>query len=135
VLLGAELGYRYSPLGRMSVTYEYDHQDSVQANYYRDHALVGRLVNQVDQVLLQGGIDLRLRHYNGVPEDLRCGGAQISRDDVLLRLSGKGYYVYRDWLAFTGEVDISSDSTDCVLNGQQLGYTRTELQIGAVAAF
>src|SRR5690606_23205816 len=37
VLLGAELGYRYSPLGRMSITYEYDFQDSIEANYYRDH--------------------------------------------------------------------------------------------------
>lgn len=135
VLLGAELGYRYSPLGRMSVTYEYDHQDSVQANYYRDHALVGRLINQVDRVLLQGAIDLRLRHHNGVPLDLQCGGGQLSRDDVLLRLSGKGHYPVRDWLAFTAELDISSDSTSCMVGGRQLGYTRTELQIGAVAAF
>ncbi len=136
VLLGAELGYRYSPFGRMSVTYEYDHQDSIEANYYRDHALVGRLVNQVDQVLLQGGIDLRLRHYNGVPIDLQCGGGGVpTRDDVLVRLSGKGYYLYRDWLGFTAEIDFSNDSTDCTLNGQALGYTRTELQIGAIAAF
>jgi hypothetical protein len=135
VLLGAELGYRYSPLGRMSVTYEYDHQDSVEANYYRDHALVGRLVNQVDQVLLQGGIDLRLRHYNGVPVGLQCGGMQSSRDAVLARLSGKGYYLYRDWLGFTAELDFSTESTECVRDTGPLGYTRTELQIGAVAAF
>lgn len=136
VLLGAELGYRYSPLGRLSATYEYDHQDSIEANYYRDHALVGRLVNQVDQVLLQGGIDLRMRHYNGVMPDLRCENTQLPwRDAFLARLSGKGFYLYRDWLAFSAEIDFSTESSDCMRAERQLGYTRTELQIGAVAAF
>lgn len=135
VLLGAELGYRYSPLGRLSVTYEYDFQDSIQANYYRDHALVGRLINQVDLVMLQAGIDIRQRLYVGVPAALRCDSGLDTRDDLILRLSGKGYYLYRDWLGFTASLDIVNDSTSCVHDGRQQGYTRTELQIGAVAAF
>jgi hypothetical protein len=136
VLLGAELGYRYSPLGRLSVTYEYDFQDSVQANYYRDHALVGRLINQIDLVMLQAGIDIRQRLYVGVPADLRCDFCANTRADLILRLSGKGYYLYRDWLAFTAALDLVSDSTDFMdQQGRQLGYTHTELQIGAVAAF
>lgn len=135
VLLGAELGYRYSPLGRLSVTYEYDFQDSIQANYYRDHALVGRLINQVDLVMLQAGIDIRLRHYEGVAPGLMSDLGQVSRDDLIVRLSGKGYYLYRDWLGFTASLDLVNDSTDFTYQGQPLGYTRTELQIGAVAAF
>jgi hypothetical protein len=135
VLLGAELGYRYSPLGRLSVTYEYDFQDSIEANYYRDHALVGRLLNQVDRVMLQGGIDLRLRHYDGLVPGLVSDLGQTTRDDLLLRLSGKGYYLYREWLGFTGSLDLVNDSTDFVFQGRQLGYTRAELQLGVVAAF
>jgi hypothetical protein len=135
VLLGAELGYRYSPLGRLSVTYEYDFQDSIQANYYRDHALVGRLINQVDLVMLQAGIDIRQRLYVGVPMGLRCDSGQGTRDDLIFRLSGKGYYLYRDWLGFTASIDLVNDSTSCVHQSRQQGYTRTELQIGAVAAF
>jgi hypothetical protein len=135
VLLGAELGYRYSPLGRMSVTYEYDFRDAVDANYYRDHALVGRLINQVDLVLLQAGLDIRLRHYEGIVPGLASDLGQTTRDHLILRLSGKGYYLYRDWLGFTASLDLVSDSTDFTYDGRQLGYTRTELQIGAVAAF
>jgi hypothetical protein len=135
VLLGAELGYRYSPLGRMSVTYEYDFRDAVDANYYRDHALVGRLINQVDLVLLQAGLDIRLRHYEGIVPGLAGDNGATARDHLILRLSGKAYYLYRDWLGFTASLDLVSDSTDFTHQGQQLGYTRTELQLGAVAAF
>jgi hypothetical protein len=135
VLLGAELGYRYSPLGRMSLTYEYDFRDAVDANYYRDHALVGLLINQVDLVLLQAGLDIRLRHYEGIVPGLASDLGQTARDHLILRLSGKGYYLYRDWLGFTASLDLVSDSTDFTYQGQQLGYTRTELQVGAVAAF
>jgi hypothetical protein len=38
-VVGAEVGYRYSPLGRFTVMYHYMHQDSVNANYFRDHVL------------------------------------------------------------------------------------------------
>jgi hypothetical protein len=135
MLLGAELGYRYSPLGRLSVTYEYDFQDSIQANYYRDHALVGRLLQQVDQVMLTAGLDIRQRLYVGVPAGLRCDSGLDTRDDTIVRLSGKGYYLYRDWLGFTASLDLVSDSTSCTREFQEQGYTRTELQVGAVAAF
>ncbi|HWN69829.1 MAG TPA: hypothetical protein VNM90_19440 [Haliangium sp.] len=141
VLLGAELGYRYSPLGRLSVTYEYDFQDSVVANYYRDHALVGRLINQVDLVLLLASIDIRQRLYVGTPEAFMGINGETTHDHLIFRLSGKGYYLYRDWLAFTASLELVNDSTDFAYTdpdtamSRQLGYTRTELQIGAVAAF
>lgn len=139
VLLGAELSHRYSPLGRVSVTYEYDFEDSIEANYFRDHAVVGRVVHQVDRVVLDAGLDIRMRHYDGIPDRLRCDGFQTTRDDVIFRIFGKGYYPYRDWLGFTGQVEMVSDQTDCThyIDGlaDGLGYTRMELEIGAVAAF
>lgn len=135
VLLGAELSHRYSPLGRVSVTYEYDFEDSIEANYFRDHAVVGRVVHQVEQVVLDAGLDIRLRHYDGISLGLMGDLGQATRDDVILRLFGKGYYPYRDWLGFTGQIEILSDQTDFIHDGDGLGYTRMELEIGAVAAF
>ncbi len=137
LLFGAEIGHRYSPFGRITVAYEYDVQDSVQANFYRDHALLATVHHQVELVLIRAGLDLRARGYRGIPAGL--GGAP-SRDDVIVRLFGKGYYFYRDWLAFTGELDILSDQTDYTYslpNGGSMGlsYNRVVLQLGAVAAF
>ncbi|WP_428261170.1 hypothetical protein [Haliangium sp.] len=123
LLLGAELGYRYSPLGRISVSYEHDFEDSVQANFYRDHALVGRVVHQLDRILLQLSGDLRVRGYRG----LAPGLPDPVSETVLLRLSGKGYYPLRDWLGFMGDATLEGDSG--------FGYTRLSLQLSAVAAF
>ncbi|ACY12949.1 hypothetical protein [Haliangium ochraceum] len=135
VLLGAELGFRYSPLGRLSVTYEYDFQDSLQANYFTDHALIARVIHQIDRVQLFSGLDLRLRHYAGIMPALSGPAGEMSRDDIIVRLFGRAHYVFRDWLAFTAELDLVSDSTDFTYNGDPLGYNRTELRIGTVAAF
>ncbi|GAB4534273.1 MAG: hypothetical protein Tsb0020_49890 [Haliangiales bacterium] len=126
LLAGAELSYRYSPLGRVSVTYEHDFEDSVQANFYRDHALGGRIIHQLDRVLVHTGADIRLRGYRGVPPGL-TGGSSMDYDSAILRLFGKGYYPYRDWLGFVGDVSLESDSS--------AGYTRLGLQLSAVAAF
>ncbi len=38
-VVGAEVGYRYSPLGRVTAMYQYMHQDSVNSNYFRDHVI------------------------------------------------------------------------------------------------
>ena len=37
VTAGAQFGYRYSPLGRILFLYDYSNQDSINANFYRDH--------------------------------------------------------------------------------------------------
>jgi len=43
VVGGIDFGYRYSPFGRFTVTYSYEHQDSINANFYRDHIIRGTL--------------------------------------------------------------------------------------------
>jgi hypothetical protein len=59
-----------------------------------------------------------------------------SRDDLIVRLQGRGHYLYRDWLAFTGTVDLVSDTTGYVDGlGDDPGYNRFELLVGGVAAF
>lgn len=134
VLFGAELGMRYSPMGRFTVSYEYGFEDSVQANFYRDHTLAGRVDHQIDLILLEAGLDLRLRGYRGIPQVL----GPPSRDDLIVHLFGKGHYLYRDWLAFTAELDLVSDQTGYQYTYMSLddpSYQRILFQLGAVAAF
>jgi hypothetical protein len=141
-LFGAELGLRYSPVGRVTVSYEYDFHDSVVGNFFRDHALTARVDQQIDLVLLKAGLDLRLRGYRGIREIF---GAP-SRDDVIVRAFAKGHYLYRDWLAFTAELDLTGDWTDYMANVVEAGtarvigtdnpsYQRVLFQVGTVAAF
>lgn len=141
-ILGAELGLRYSPVGRFTVSYTYDFKDSVVGNFYRDHALVARVDQQIDRVLIKAGLDLRLRGYRGI----RAAFGAPSRDDLILRLSAKGHYFYRDWLGFTAELVLTSDQTDYIANLVEAetarvittdnpGYRRLLFQVGAVAAF
>ena len=133
-LFGAELGMRYSPMGRFTVSYDYGFEDSVQANFYRDHTLAARVDHQIDLILVKAGMDLRLRGYRGIPQAL----GPPSRDDLILRVFGKGHYLYRDWLAFTAELDVVVDQTSYRYNYMNLddpSYQRILFQLGAVAAF
>lgn len=138
---GGEFGLRYSPVGRFTVSYEYDFHDSVVGNFFRDHALTARVDQQIDMVLVKGGLDLRLRGYRGI---LPAFGAP-ARDDLILRAFAKGHYFYRDWLGFTAELDLTSVQTDYtaflvapdggVVTTYNPGYQRLLFQVGAVAAF
>jgi hypothetical protein len=131
-IFGGELGYRYSPMGRFTVAYEYDFHDSINSNFYRDHAVVAKVDQQAGLFLLTAGAQVRLRGYRGVFGML----GDAARDDVIVRLQGRAYYLYRDWLAFTGEADFVSDTTSYVdALGDDPSYNRFELLVGSVAAF
>lgn len=131
-IFGGEVGYRYSPMGRVTVAYEYDFHDSINANFYRDHAVVAKVDQQLGLVLLTAGTQLRLRGYRGV---FATVGAS-DRDDLILRLQGRAHYLYRDWLAFTGSLDFVSDTTGYIdALGDSPSYNRFELLVGGVAAF
>jgi hypothetical protein len=131
-IFGGEFGYRYSPMGRFTVAYEYDFHDSVNANFYRDHAVVAKVDQQLSLFLLTAGAQVRLRGYRGVFPTL---GGDPARDDLIVRMQGRAHYLYRDWLAFTGEVDFVSDITGYDAMGDDPSYNRFELLVGGVAAF
>lgn len=132
VLFGAEVGWRYSPLGRVTAAYQYGFDDSINANFYRDHALVARVDQQLAMFLLNATAELRLRGYRGVFASI----GPPTRDDLIMRVRARAHYLYRDWLAFTGELDMVSDATNYIdALGDDPSYNRFELVIGGVAAF
>jgi hypothetical protein len=133
VLFGAEFGYRYTPFGRFTVSYSYDFHDSINANFYRDHAILGKLDQQLGLFLIGAKLGLRLRGYRGVP--MSIGGTTV-RDDVIVQAGADAAYMYRDWLAFTADFNLLMDETDFrSVDGDDPSFTRTELTAGVRAAF
>ena len=129
-LFGAEFGLRYRVDGRFTVAYQYDFQDALSANFYRDHAVLAKVDQQIDQFLLALTGSARLRGYRSVLTSI--GGGQ--RDDVILQAGAKAHYIYREWLAFTAEVDAVTDSTDYMAAGDDPSYNRVEVMLGAQGA-
>lgn len=137
VLFGTELGLRYSPVGRFTVAYDYGFEDSINANFYTDHAIVAKVDQQIETVLLDAGAQLRLRTYQGVLL-METDGAE-TRNDLILRVYGRGNYLYRDWLAFSGSVDVVTDQTEFTsmteTGTDNPSYTRVDVSVGVTAAF
>ena len=137
VLFGGEFGLRYSPFGRFTLAYQYDFKDSINANFYRDHAVIAKLDQQLGLVLLGAGLEGRLRGYRGVNPIHIAGPA--SRDDLILSFRGTGQYLYRDWLAITGEAvagTVQSDYRyDTGSGTDDPSYSRFEVWLGTRAAF
>jgi hypothetical protein len=134
-VFGAELGYRYSPLGRVLVGYNWDHRDSINADYYRDHQIHAGIEQPIGPVLGNLGGEVRIRKYNGISPDI----GPPERDDVILAGALRGTYVYRDWLAILLEVRIQSVQTDYmpVVSApfSDPSFTRTDATLGMRAAF
>jgi len=81
-LLDLEIGYQYAPAGRVVAEYNYDYEDSINANYFRDHKFQARIDQQlIEKLLLSGSIDFRLRGYRGITGTV--GAMSPSRDDVV----------------------------------------------------
>ncbi len=131
-VLGAEIGYRYSPVGRVVFAYDWDHRDSVNGDYYRDHALTAHVDQQVGRVVGSAGAELRLRAYHGIA--MGIGGAD--RSDVIAAATAKANYVFRDWLAAVAEFRAESDQTSYrSVGNDNPSYSRLEITAGVRAAF
>ncbi len=128
--IGASLGYRYSPLGRAVLTYDWTHQDSVNANFYRDH--VARL--WVQQLFVPFVImfqpEIHFREYQGI--DPMIG--MPTRNDVIIAAIAGVHYNFRNWLAATLDYHFATVQTDYtqMVDGitDDPGYTRHELLLG-----
>ena len=135
-LIGVELGFRYSPVGRIVLSYDHEYRDSINANFYADH--VGKI--QIDQqfwrIMTTAAIEGRLRTYEGIPMSL--GGA-TTRDDAILAAMFQARYVAREWLAITGDYRLVIDETDFRYDADGFmddpSYVRHEVLAGVRAAF
>jgi hypothetical protein len=135
VIGGVEFGYRYTQYGRVVVTFDYDFFDSLQANFYRDFALLAKVDQQFGLVVMGADGGLRLRGYRGIAPSL---GAD-SRDDLIADLGVHAHYLYRDWLAVTGRLNAVTDQTDYRYDTGAMiddpSFNRIEVYLGAAAAF
>jgi hypothetical protein len=135
-LLGAEVGYRYSPLGRVVLGYDWDHYDSVNSDFYQDHALTLRVDQGFGKIVADAHGDVRFRSYRGVPMSL---GGGPNRDDLLFTVGADASYVMKDWLAivlnYRTELDTTSYRYDAgIFGSDDPGYVRTEITAGVRAA-
>lgn len=134
-LFDLEVGYQYAPTGRFVAEYNYDYEDSINANYYRDHRLTAKVDQQlIEKLVLTGGVDLRLRGYRGIDTI-----GMASRDDLLLSAVVRAQYVLTDRYYLTGSYVGTSDQTDYVYMASGVpddpSFNRHELMFGARAAF
>jgi hypothetical protein len=136
VVAGVEFGWRYSPFGRVLASYTYDFQDSIQANFYRDHAFVIQLDQHMDRLNLVGEVGFRLRGYRGI---FTVIDGPAARDDVILNVGAVGRYRFSDTLAATLEYQLIADQTDYrYMSGAAFidpSYVRHEAMVGIRAAF
>jgi opacity protein-like surface antigen len=135
---GALFGYRYSPLGRVTALYNYVHEDSINANFYRDHQFQVSVEQYYVPFILYAQPELRLRQYVGT---IVPGTTGNNRDDVIGSVTVGMRYIFRDWLAGTLDYELSSVQTDfryaAVVGGMAVdpSYVRHELLVGVRAAY
>jgi opacity protein-like surface antigen len=133
-------GYRYSPLGRITALYGYDHEDSINANFYRDHMFQASIEQYFVPFVVFARPELRLRQYEGT---LVMGtDGSHTRDDLIVGATVGMRYSFRDWLAGTLDYDLSVIQTNFrynVVGSMGLvddpSYVRHELLLGVRAAY
>lgn len=131
-IFGGQVGYRFSPQARLTAMYDYDFTDSVNANFFRDHAFKLRHEQIVRDTQFVGDLGFALRTYFGVPAAFM--GSAPDRSDVLLNAHLGAARSFRDWLAGTVDYNFWTDQTDYIQNGDDPSYTRHELIVGVRAA-
>ena len=132
---GVELGYRYSPVGRFVVEYNWDHRDSVNADYYRDHHFGAHIDHQFDRLVASARGEMRLRGYRGINPMI----GPSDRDDLIFSVGVRAQYVLKDWMAIVGDYHTDVDQTDYMSDvGGGLddpSFVRHEVTAGVRAAF
>jgi hypothetical protein len=137
---GLQFGYRFSPHGRLGAAYEYDFHDSINANWYRDHAFQIRLNQQIDdRIAIHAGAELRFRLYRSVV--MQVMGTTMDRSDIIFSAPIGATYNFRDWIAATLDYSFMTDQTDFRYIPQMGGmlddpsYSRHTLMAGVRAAY
>jgi hypothetical protein len=134
-----QFGYRFSPQGRVTALYDYDFFDSINANYYTDHALQLKLEQVIRRVGFTAAAELRFRHYAGVISEVM--GSSPDRDDIIFTVPIGAAYHFRDWIAATLDYRYDTHQTDFRYlpeTGEPMddpSYTRHVLMAGVRAAY
>ena len=135
-MVGAQLGYRYSPVGRISLLYSLQYQDSINANYYRDHIIQLQEQQVFGPLTLILQPEIHFREYDGITLVAPTDGPMATRDDVIFAVVAGAQYNFKNRLAATLDyrfTDVSTDFTYMPINGgvtTNPSYVRQELLLG-----
>jgi hypothetical protein len=134
---GVLFGYRYSPLGRATATYNYSLTDSINANFYSEHLIQGTIEHYFAPFMVFVRPELRLRSYQGT---LVVGtDGSTTRDDTIFAATVGMRYNFRDWVAGTLDYHVEDVQTDFRYMAagqiQDPSYVRHELLLGIRAAY
>ena len=134
----AELAFRWTRTGRLLARYRYDHFDAANANFYRDHGLELKLVQQLGFLVLDGGPEVHFRQYSGMPMQV---GADL-RDDTIVSIRARLQAVLAERYSISLEYRLSRVSTDYVENTldptgtvRNPSYSRHDLFLGLTVAY
>lgn len=136
---GVQLGYRYSPLGRVTALYSYDHADSINANFFRDHKIGLMLEQQALPFTLVLRPEIFFRKYSGVI--VMSPDGSTTRNDFIASITAGARYNYRNWLGFTVDYSFAAIQSDFryVINGSgdldDPSFSRHTLLAGMRAAY
>ena len=108
VTVGAQLGYRYSPLGRIALAYDLLYQDSVNSNYYRDHVIRMNLTQLFVPFVVMVQPEIHFRRYEGIAIVM---GAPTRDDFIFSAIAGIKYNL-RNSLAVGLDYHFSMVSTN-----------------------
>ncbi len=138
---GIEFGYRWSDSGRIVALYDYDHFDSFNANFYSDHTVAIRAVQQIGSGALDIGPEVRLRQFGGIPMAL---GAP-ERTDFVAGARARFQYVFSEKYILSAEYLLAIVQTDYRSNvftntGAPMGtdnpsFVQNQVMVGFRAAF
>ena len=136
VTAGAAFGYRYSPLGRAVLTYNLAYEDSVNANYYRDHVIRLWVHQLFVPFELSVQPEVHFRTYEGTI--LAGTGGATTRDDVIFSVVAGMQYNFRNWIAATLNYHFTAVATDFTYMTDGIvedpSFVRHELLVGVRAA-
>ncbi len=131
-------GYRLSPELRMVAMYEYGFEDSINANFYRDHAFKYRADYRRDRFTLSAGAELRFRLYRQVIPEVMS--VERDRYDTIFAVGAGAVYNFKNWIAATLDYQLAIDETDFryMADATTLddpSYVRQSIMVGVRAAY
>ncbi|HLL25863.1 MAG TPA: hypothetical protein VK427_27180 [Kofleriaceae bacterium] len=133
-VIGATIGHRYSPLGRVTAGYSLVYEDSINANYFRDHVIRASVQQVLKPLVFMIQPELHIRQYNGVTVAIPDIMGPDTRDDVIVSVIGGVHYSFRNWFLATLNYRFTSVSTDYMytIGGMtdDPGFVRHELLAG-----
>lgn len=132
VTVGAQVAHRYTPLGRATLRYNLAYNDSVNANFYRDHEIALNIEQLFVPFVFMVQPEIHFRRYDGtfVPD---VSGVS-NRSDFIFSVIGGIHYNFRNSLAATLDYSFATVQTDFqyMVDGivDDPGFTRHQLMAG-----